>query len=80
MPYLAATLTSSKQALITGTSTSIGRSIAKAFAAAGARVVCIVRRQADLDSLISKIEITGGHTFAFAADITQPGAATQIVG
>lgn len=79
VPQLVVVLTSCDQAVVTGTSAGIGRSIAKAFAAAGARVACIARRQADLDSLISEIEANGGHAFAFAADVTQPGTATQIV-
>ena len=56
MSSLAAKLTLRDQAIVTGTSSGIGRSIAKAFAAAGARVACVARRQADLDTLISEIE------------------------
>lgn len=77
-PFVA-TLTFRDQAVVTGTSSGIGRSIAKAFAAAGARVACIARRQADLDTLISEIEASGGNAFALAADVTQQGAAAQIV-
>jgi short-subunit dehydrogenase len=72
-------LTPCEQAVVTGTSAGIGRSIAKAFAAVGARVACIARRQADLDTLISEIEASGGQAIALAADVAQPGAATQIV-
>ena len=72
-------LTFCGQAIITGTSSGIGRSIAKAFAAAGARVACIARRQADLDTLISEIETNGGNAFALAADVAHQGAAAQIV-
>jgi NAD(P)-dependent dehydrogenase (short-subunit alcohol dehydrogenase family) len=68
-----------KQAIVTGTSAGIGRSIAKAFAAAGARVACIARRRSDLDTLISEIENLGGRAFALDIDVAQPGAATQIV-
>lgn len=68
-----------KQAVVTGTSSGIGRSIAKAFATAGAQVACIARRKSDLDTLISEIEVLGGHAFALAVDVTQSGAAAQIV-
>jgi len=68
-----------KVAVITGCSAGIGRSIAKAFAAAGAAVAVVARREADLLSLVAEIKEAGGSAIRIAADITKPGAAQAIV-
>lgn len=69
----------SRQAIVTGTSSGIGRAIAKAFAAAGASVACIARREPELQSLVEEITSQGSHAVAIAADITAPGAAQTIL-
>ena len=64
---------------MTGSSVGIGRSIAKAFAAAGASVVAIARRESDLLSLIDEITAAKGKAISIVADVAVKGAAQQIV-
>ena len=69
------------QALITGTSGGIGRSIAKAFAAAGASVALVARREPELLSLVKEIEDAGatGNAVAIVEDVVEEGAPRRIV-
>ncbi len=64
-----------KVAIITGASKGIGESIARFYAAYGAKVVISSRKQADLDVLAKEIEAeSGAQVLAFAAhagDLTQ---------
>ncbi|KAJ9635112.1 hypothetical protein H2199_008598 [Coniosporium tulheliwenetii] len=70
-----------KVALITGTSGGIGRSIAKAFAAAGASMALVARREPELLSLVKEIEDAGatGKAVAIAEDVVEEGAPRRIV-
>jgi gluconate 5-dehydrogenase len=54
-------------ALITGGATGLGLGMARCFAAAGAKVVLVGRRRAELDRACSEI---GSHAFALAGDVT----------
>jgi NAD(P)-dependent dehydrogenase (short-subunit alcohol dehydrogenase family) len=67
-----------KVALITGASSGIGRATAKLFAAEGARVVIVARRQDALEALEAEIAAAGGeciiHTGDVAAEATARGA------
>ncbi len=56
-------------ALVTGASRGIGRGLAVALAAAGARVAVTARTEADLASLVAEIKSAGGEAVAFAADL-----------
>ena len=56
-----------KVAVVTGASRGIGRAIAEAFAAAGARVALASRTQADLDAVADAIRQRGGQALAVAA-------------
>nr|POE62434.1 dehydrogenase/reductase sdr family member 7b [Quercus suber] len=68
-----------RQVIVTGASVGIGRSIAKAFAAAGASVAAVARREAELNTLVGEIEKTGGKAIAITADVAARGAGKQIV-
>ena len=50
-----------KTALVTGASTGIGRGIALALAAEGARLAIVARRRPLLETLVAEIEDTGGR-------------------
>ncbi|MES2059044.1 MAG: SDR family oxidoreductase [Pseudomonadota bacterium] len=60
-----------KVAIITGASSGIGKAAATLFAANGAAVVLVARRQDALDELVRDIEERGGRALAVAGDVTQ---------
>lgn len=68
-------------AIITGASGGIGGATARALAAEGASLALIGRRQMALDELAEACRKHGaGHAATLAADLTEPGAAAEIVG
>ncbi|MEV4948528.1 glucose 1-dehydrogenase [Streptomyces sp. NPDC053755] len=60
-----------KTVLVTGAGSGLGRGIALAFAAEGARVVVSGRRAAPLDETVSLIEAAGGTADAVTADVSR---------
>jgi len=76
---MSATSLASKVALVTGASSGIGRSTARALAAEGARVVVTGRRKSALDAVVSEIEQAGGQAWARPADLTQRASLRALV-
>lgn len=61
-----------KVALITGASKGIGKAVAAAFAAEGARVAMNARGEEELRQAADEIRRTGAEVLAVAADVTDP--------
>ncbi|CAN0156661.1 unnamed protein product [Phaeothamnion confervicola] len=58
-------------AIVTGASSGIGKGIAEAFAAAGAKTVLVARRKDDLETLARSMGQSGGTALAVPCDVTQ---------
>lgn len=65
--------------VITGASSGIGRETARAFAAAGARVVVAGRREERLRELVSEIERLGGDAFAVPTDVAEVAQVERLI-
>jgi len=63
-----------KVALVTGANSGIGKAIAAALAQAGAKVVLVARRQADLDAAKREIEARGGAAATVPCDLLERAA------
>jgi NAD(P)-dependent dehydrogenase (short-subunit alcohol dehydrogenase family) len=66
-------------ALVTGGGRGFGRVIARALAAAGARVAVVARSPNQLADTVSLIKATGGLAVALPADVTDHEAIEQVV-
>jgi NAD(P)-dependent dehydrogenase (short-subunit alcohol dehydrogenase family) len=69
-----------RTAIVTGSSKGIGRAIAATLAAEGAHVVVAARGQTAVDEAVAAIVAAGGQAIGRAFDVTDPGAATRLVG
>ncbi|MFE7159360.1 SDR family NAD(P)-dependent oxidoreductase [Streptomyces sp. NPDC057636] len=65
--------------LVTGAGTGLGRAIALAFAAEGARVVVAGRTRATLDGTVDLIAAAGGNAVAHTADVSRAGDLQELV-
>lgn len=68
-----------KSILVTGAGSGVGRTLAEAFAARGARVVANDLTPINLDQTISRIEASGGRAQAFIADVSKKMAVQNMV-
>jgi glucose 1-dehydrogenase len=70
---------SGKRTLITGASSGIGRAIAEAAAAAGARVAINYRsRPEDAQEVVSQVRAGGAEALALAADVADPAQVARM--
>lgn len=70
---------SGRMALVTGASSGIGRSVAKALAAEGAAVALSARRADRLEALRSEIEAAGGTAVVVPADLSDREAVRSLI-
>jgi NAD(P)-dependent dehydrogenase (short-subunit alcohol dehydrogenase family) len=68
-----------KLALITGAGSGIGRAIALAFAAEGAKVALLGRRLDRLQEVVEEINSRGGEAVSVAGDVAKAGDADRAV-
>ncbi|MFI4876029.1 MAG: 3-oxoacyl-[acyl-carrier-protein] reductase [Blastopirellula sp. JB062] len=66
-------------AIVTGASQGIGRSIAIAMAARGAKVAVVARNAEKLADTVATIEAAGGVAQAYSCDVTQRESVEQVV-
>lgn len=65
-----------KTALVTGASSGLGEYFAKLLSQAGAEVIVAARRTDKLESLVARIEQSGGKAHAVAMDVTSADSVT----
>ncbi len=68
-----------KVVVVTGASSGIGEATARAFAAAGARVVLAARRAGRLERLAAEIDEAGGEALAVPTDLEDRGQIERLV-
>lgn len=68
-----------KRILLTGASSGIGEAAAEKFAAKGATIVAVARRQELLDDLVGRITAKGGDARAIAVDLSDMDAIDELV-
>ena len=66
-------------AIVTGASQGLGKSMAIALGAAGARVACVARNEEKLNATLAAIVEAGGQGEVMAADVSQQQSVDDIV-
>src|SRR6187549_3734284 len=66
-------------ALVTGASQGLGKSIAAALAASGARVACVARSAEKLAAAVAEITAGGGQAEAFPCDVKESAPVDALV-
>ena len=69
-----------RTAVITGASKGLGKAMALALSAEGAKIALVSRDRALLDSVAAEIAAKGGEACAFAADVTSEEQVRRIEG
>src|SRR5262245_46915821 len=67
-------------ALVTGGGRGIGRAIALAFAAEGAKVAVTARTPAELQEVVAAVHARGGEAVALTADVADRAAVQNLLG
>ena len=70
---------SGQNAIVTGASRGLGKAMAEALAAAGARVACVARDAAKLERTIETIRAAGGVAEPFVCDVSSSESVTALV-
>lgn len=70
---------SGKTAIVTGASRGIGKAIALALAASGAKVACVARSADKLQETVDEIAAVGGTAEVHPCDVTDSDAVTKLV-
>ena len=70
---------SGQTAIVTGASQGLGRAIAVALAASGARVACVARNAEKLAETVNQITAAGGSADVLAADVSSKESIERIV-
>lgn len=66
-------------AIVTGASQGLGRAMAIALAASGARVACVARNAEKLAETVATITAAGGNAEVFAGDVSSREAVDRVV-
>lgn len=70
---------SDQVAIVTGASRGLGKSVALALAASGAKVACIARSTEKLNEVVSEIRAHDGEAEAFASDVAKSDDVNRVV-
>ena len=68
-----------RSVLVTGGSRGLGRAIAGRFAAEGAALTIVGRKQADLDRAVAELRADGGTVEGLAGDVAETGFCEEVV-